>query len=119
MATEKDFVERISRIDGIAGCLLVKEDGGVLGQTMVDSEVYSTLLQISSGLSDDIMSNAGFSYCRYISFSRVNNQTFYIFPIDKYLLGIVQQADCSVTDMLAQVFHLIGKVSTSRTSSVA
>ena len=119
MATGKDFVERINRIDGVAGCLLIKEDGGILGQTMADPEVYSTLLQISSGLSADIMSNAGFSYCRYISFSRVNNQTFYIFTIDKYLLGIVQQPDCSVTDMLAQVFHLIGKVSTSGARSVA
>jgi len=116
MATEKDFVERINRIDGIAGCLLMKNDGALLAQTMEDSEVYSPLLQISSGLSNDIMSSAGFSYCRYLSFNRSNEQTFHIFPIEKYLLGVIQQTDCSVNDMLEEVFYLIGKVSTNGAS---
>jgi hypothetical protein len=114
MATEKDFVERISRIAGVSGCLLMKNDGTLLAQTMADTEVYSPLLQISTGLSDEIMSSAGFSYCRYLSFNRINDQAFYIFPIEKYLLGVIQQTDCSVNAMLEQVFHLIGRVSTGR-----
>ena len=45
---------------------------------------------------------------------QINDQSFYVFPIDQYLLGIVQQADCSVNEMLEQVFYLIDKVSTNR-----
>jgi len=111
MATAKDFVERINRIAGVAGCLLVRNDGQVI--------IDSALLQISSGLARDIMTNVGFSHCHYISFNRVNNQTFYIFPIEKYLLGITQQADCSVADMLDQVSRLVGKVSTNGAKTVA
>ena len=117
MATAKDFVGRIDQIDGVAGCLLVKNDGALLGQTVDDPEVYSTLLQISAGLSADIMEKIGFSYCRYVSFNRTNNQNFYIFPIDNYFLGIVQNEDCSVTTMLETVYQFIDRVSTGGTAS--
>ncbi|MCD6188001.1 MAG: hypothetical protein J7K09_07520 [Desulfuromusa sp.] len=119
MATAKDFVDRINRIAGVADCLLVRNDGQVISQTVADNEVDSALLQISSGLARDIMTNVGFSHCHYISFNRVNNQTFYIFPIEKYLLGVTQQTDCSVTDMLDQVFRLIGKVSNNSAKAVS
>ncbi|MDX2480882.1 MAG: roadblock/LC7 domain-containing protein [Desulfuromusa sp.] len=112
MATAKDFVGRVNQIDGVAGCLLVTNDGLVLGQTLDDPEVYSAMMQLSADLSEHIMSSIGFSYCRYLSFNRVNLQNFYIFPIEKYLLGIVQHEDCSVAPMLEQVYQLIGRVST-------
>ena len=119
MATAKEFVDRIHQIDGVAGCLLVKNDGVLLGQTTEDQEVYSTLLQISSGLSGEIMNNVGFSHCRYLCFNRLNMQHFYVFHIDKYLLGVVQQADCSVASMLERVYQLIGRVSTGGAVTVS
>jgi len=119
MANAKDFVERINQIDGVAGCLLVKGDGGLLGNTLADPEAFSTLLQVTSGLSREIMKNVGFSYCRYISFNRLNLQDFYVFPIGKYLLGVVQQSDCSVSAMLERVYQLIGRVSTNGTESIS
>ena len=119
MATAKEFIARINQIDGVADCLLIKDDGVLLGQTLDDPEVYSTLMQISAGLSIDIMDKIGFSYCRYISFNRTNNQRFYIFPIENYLLGIVQQADCSVDVMLEIVYQLIGRVSIGGTRIVS
>ncbi len=113
MATAKDFVGRVSKIDGVAGCLLVKDDGVLLGQTLDDPEVYSTLMLISAGQANEVMGKIGFSYCRHLSFSRVNNRHFYVFPIDKYLLGVVQRTDCYVPDMLEAIYRLIGRVSTS------
>lgn len=115
MATAKDFVARINRVDGVAGCLLIKDDGVLLGQTLEDPEVYSTLMLISGGQADDIMHKIGFSYCRHLSFSRLNNRHFYVFPINNYLLGVVQRSDCYVPDMLDAVYRLIGRVSTKRT----
>ena len=112
MATAKDFVARINKIAGVAGCLLIKDDGTMLDQTFDDVDIYSTLQQVSSSLSAEIATHGGFSSCRTISFHRLNNQTFHVFPIDKYLLGIIQQEECCVDDMLEQVFYLIDKVST-------
>ena len=114
MASAKDFVGRISKVDGVAGCLLVKNDGVLLGQTLDDPEVYSTLMMIGAGLANDIMEKIGFTYCRHISFGRANNRHFYVFPIDQYLLGVVQSTDCYVPDMLEEVYGLIGRVSTGK-----
>ncbi|SEA00293.1 hypothetical protein SAMN05660420_01029 [Desulfuromusa kysingii] len=117
MATAVDFVERINQIEGVSGCVLVKDDGTLLGNTLGDTEDYSGLLQVTSGLSADIMNNVGFSYCRYICFNRDNMQNFYVFPIANYLLGIVQQTDCSVARMLDKVYHLVSRVSTGGAGS--
>ena len=114
MATAKDFVGRISKVSGVAGCLLVKTDGVLLGQTIDDPEVYSTLMMIGAGLAGDIMEKIGFTYCRHISFGRENNRHFYVFPIDQYLLGVVQKSDCQVQKMLDEIYNLVGRVSTSK-----
>lgn len=112
MATAKEFIARIDKIDGVGGCLLVRNDGVLLGQTIDDPEVYSTLLVISGSLSQAIMEKTGFSYCRHLNFSLTSKQNFYVFPIDKYLLGVVQRTDSYVPDMLEAVYRLIGRVTT-------
>ncbi len=113
MATARDFVTRIDRVDGVAGCLLIKADGGLLGQTVEDPETYTTLMQIGAGQALEIMDKIGFSYCRHLCFNRLNNRHFYVFPIDGYLLGVVQRSNCYVPDMLDEVYRLIGRVSTA------
>jgi hypothetical protein len=116
MATAKEFIAQVEKVDGVAGCLLVREDGLLLGQTIDDPEIYSTLLVISGNRAHGIMESAGFSYCRHLSFNRANKRHFYVFPIDKFLLGVAQRSDCYVPDMLEAVYRLIGRVSTSRTA---
>jgi hypothetical protein len=118
MATAGEFVTQINKIDGVSGCLLVRNDGVLLGQTIDDPEIYSTLLLISGGLSREIMENTGFSYCRHLSFSRSRKRNFYVFPIDKYLLGVVQRTDSYVPDMLEAVYRLIGRVSTDNSADL-
>ena len=118
MATAKEFIAHVDKVDGVAGCLLVRNDGMLLGQTIDDPEFYSTLLVISGSRALEVMESAGFSYCRHLSFNRGNKQHFYVFPIDKFLLGVVQRADCYVPDMLESIYRLIGRVSTSRAAVV-
>jgi len=119
MADAKVFVERVKQTEGVAGCLLLKDDGTLLGRVLDDAETYTSLMLTTAGLAENIMDKVGFSYCRYVSFNRTNNQAFYIFPIDQYLLGIVQKADCSVAGMLDRVYQLIGRVSTDGTKTVS
>ncbi len=118
MATAKEFVLRVSKIDGVAGCLLVRDDGVLLGQTLDDPEVFSSLVVLSGSLGQDIMARTGFSYCRHLSYLRRGKRHFYVFPIENYLLGVVQRSDSYVPDMLDAVYRLISRVST-RSSAVA
>lgn len=112
MANAKDFVERVGQIEGVAGCLLTKKDGVLLGQSLNDPEVYAALMQISAGQAFEIMDKIGFSYCRHICFNRKNNLHFYVFPIDNFLLGVVQNSDCDVSEMLDAIYLLISRVRT-------
>jgi len=116
MATAKEFIDHVARVDGVAGCLLVRNDGILLGQTVDDPEMYSTLLVISANLAAEVMEKAGFSYCRHIGFNRQGKSHFYVFPIDKYLLGVVQSSDCHASEMLESIHRLISRVSTNRST---
>ncbi len=111
MATAKDFVARVSQIDGVAGCLLIKDNGACLGDTLGDVENYTALLLDSIAGSNEIMEKTGFSYCRHISFQRNCEENFYIFPIGHYLLGVLLHPDNSEPVMIEQVSLLINRVS--------
>lgn len=117
MASAKEFTARVAGIDGVCGCLLVRNDGVLLGQTIDDPEVYSTLLQISGGLAGEVMEQIGFSSCRHISFSRRSKAHFYVFTIDKYLLGVVQHEGYQASKILESIYRLISRVSTSRSAA--
>ncbi len=119
MASAKAFVTKVSQIDGVAGCLLVRNDGVLLGQTLDDPEIYATLLGLSGSLATEVMNTSGFSYCRYLCFGRRGKRNFYVFPIGKYLLGVVQRSDCYVAEMLEAVYRLLGRVSTSSSGAEA
>lgn len=112
MATEQDFIQRIDRIEGVAGCLLIRNDGRLLGQTLAGSEKYVNLLVVSARLAAGIKESAGFSCCRYLCFRRADERHFYVFLIDKFLLGIQLDVGCRIADMLTAVLRLISRVST-------
>ncbi|WP_020674932.1 roadblock/LC7 domain-containing protein [Geopsychrobacter electrodiphilus] len=116
MATAKDFVMRISSISGVSGCVLVREDGEVLGSSLEDPDLYASLMIPGRNLARDIMGNVGFSHCRYLGFNREGKEHFYLFLIDKFLLGLVQAPDCHVPDMLQAVTRLVGRVTTGGSS---
>jgi len=111
MATAKDFVARIDQIDGVNGCLLIKDGGSCLGQTLDNIDAYADLIQDSVKLANDIMEKNGFSFCRNICFQRGDNGSFYIFPIRNYFLGVLLDADCSRSTILERVYQLINRVS--------
>ena len=116
MANAKDFVTHIIGIDGVAECLLIRNDGRLLARASADSKNYSSLMMASKDVISGIMKTSGFGNCRHLSFNRESERHFYIFPIDKYLLGVKQSADCSIPDMLKAIHALINRVSTGKSS---
>ena len=116
MATAKEFVARISEVDGVAGCVLVREDGEILGCNLEDPDLYASLMILGGTSACGIMDKVGFSYCRHLSFNRNGKQHFNLFPIGKFYLGVIQAPDCYIPDMLQGVLRLIGRVTTGSTS---
>lgn len=116
MANAKDFVTNIIQINGVAECLLIRNDGVLLARANVDSRNYSSLMIASEEAISGIMKTSGFGNCRHLSFNRESEQHFYIFPIDKYLLGVKQSSNCSIPDMLKAIYSLIDRVSTGKSN---
>lgn len=114
MGNAKDFITSITRIDGVSECFLIRNDGTAFVQANESLKEYSSLMIRGGKVLSEIMKTHNFDHCRYISFNRESNQHFYVFCIDKYLLGVEQRADCYIPDMLKAIFNLIGRVSTSR-----
>ncbi len=112
MADANDFVDRVSQIKGIDGCILIRKDGKKIAQTVSNPQDYLTLMKTSNTISGDIMDSIGYGYCPYLSFTLDNMDEFFIFQIDNYLLGVLKLAECQTQDMLDIIYNLIGKVST-------
>lgn len=110
MATVKEFLTRINEIEGVAGCLLVKGDGSLIGQMVKDAEMLSSLLLLSGKYAQNIMLKAGFSYCRSLCFNRETGENFYMFALNTYYLGVVQTPGSSTEKMTAKVNHLLSLV---------
>ena len=110
MATAREFVARVDAIDGVDGCLLVREDGHLLAQTIDNAETYSSLVVISGSYAREVMEKAGFSHCRFVSFHREGKQNFHVFPIDRYFLAVVQTPSSSLQEMIDNVTYLVGRV---------
>ena len=117
MATANEFVARIDEVDGVSGCVLVREDGEILGSNLEDPDLHTSLMILGGTSACGIMDKVGFSHCRYLSFNREGKQHFYLFPIGKFYLGVIQTPDCYVPDMLQAVLRLIGRVTTNSPSA--
>lgn len=114
MATAKDFIARVNKVEGVSGCLLIKQDGTLVGRAIDDPENYTILMQISDSLSREIQDNIGASNCRCVNYGCLGENQFLVFPIDHYLLGVVATPHQNRAGMLDEIYRLIGKVTTGQ-----
>ncbi|MBM9514124.1 roadblock/LC7 domain-containing protein [Desulfogranum marinum] len=110
MATVKDFLARINTIEGVGGCLLVKDDGHILAHLVDGPADYSSLIAICSKQALAIMETSGFSFFRSLSFAQSKGQGLHIFPLQQYYLGVIQQPGYPVEKVISQVNHLLSHV---------
>jgi hypothetical protein len=116
MATAQEFVVRVSSIAGVAGCVLVRADGEIFGTTLEDPDLYAALMIPGGNGARSIMAKMGLNHCRYLSYLREGREHFYLFPIDRFFLGVVQTPEAGIPEMLQEILRLIGRVKTSGAS---
>ncbi len=113
MAAINKLLTRIKAIEGVDGCILVKADGHVLGHLVDNPDIYSSLVAISDKYAKDIMEQSGFTFLRSLSFGRVGNHGFHMFPVNNYYVGVVQGPGYPQDQMIKQVNHLLSFVKIS------
>jgi len=113
MASAKEFVAHVAGIEGVSGCLLMRADGAVVGRTTDDTAVYRALHDVNLVLDPVSEGQIGHGSTRFLSFLRQEAGHFSVFPIqDRYLLGVVQDADSSLSEIQGSVCRLIDHIST-------
>lgn len=110
MASAKDFINRIKTVEGVAGCLLVRDDGTMLARTHRFPDEYSTLLILSTQYAENIQGAAGFSYLRFLSFYREGGNHYHIFKFQKFYLGVAQARECDQVKMLNRLDQILGAI---------
>jgi predicted regulator of Ras-like GTPase activity (Roadblock/LC7/MglB family) len=107
MASAKEFGESIAAIEGIRSYLLVRKDGFLISHNVPNPKELATTVVISGLGAEAVKSSLGGSYFRYLEFVRDNKENLLVFPIEKYFLGIVQEAEAFGPELAEQVIRYI------------
>lgn len=110
MASAQDFINRIKKIEGVAGCLLIREDGTTLARTHRFPDEYSTLLILSTQHAESIQAAAGASYTSFLSFHRAGGNHYHVFKFQKFYLGVAQAQECDQIKLLAKLSQILEKL---------
>jgi len=110
MASVEEFIKRIKAIEGVAACLLTRDDGTMLARTHRFSNEHTTLLILSMQLAGNIRESAGFSYLRFLSFYREGGNHFHVFRFQKFYLGVAQARECDQMKLLNRLEQMLGAI---------
>lgn len=107
MASAKEFGERIAAIEGIRSYVVVRKDGFLIAHNVANPEELATTVVINGLGAEAVKNSLGGSYFRYLEFARNNKENLLVFPIEKYFLGIVQEAEAYGPELAEQVIQYI------------
>ena len=114
MATIQDFTNRLMKIAGVNGYILVRHDGHIITHNVENPESLSSMI-VFSGLSCEALKTvAGTTYFSYFMLTRETMEKFFIFPIDNFFLGIFQSADAYSPDLVNKITQFIQAVTKHR-----
>jgi len=110
MASAKDFVNRIKTLEGVAGCLLVRDDGTMLARTHRFPDEYATLFILANQYAENIQAAAGSSYLKFLSFYRAGGNHYHVFKFQNFYLGVAQARECDQVKLLGQLDQILGAI---------
>lgn len=110
MATAKDFIDRLGRINNVAGCLLVKQDGTLISTTVNDPERYVRMMVTCRDLVLEASGDVSVGSCCCLGFHGSGESNFYIFPINTYVLGVFARSAGESAKLLSEIRYLISRV---------
>lgn len=116
MTTILDFV-KITKLEGLKGFFLVKNDGTVVAHKGEDTESVSPVIALSGLNCIAIQTVLELEKFKYMIFSRSNKENVLIFPMRSYFLGIIKESDASTPDLIAEIKKFFGTIQNKHTVS--
>ncbi len=104
------FTDRLLRIDGVQHYIFVRGDGHILAHNVREPSALSSLIAFSGHSCDAIRPLIGTTGFHYITFSCTGRNHFYIFPVRRHFLGIIQHPDAYPPDVIEGVSRLLQNI---------
>ncbi len=117
MATKEQFAEQIARVPGVKNYLLARGDGRVLVHNLSGAERLASMMVIGGLCSERIRALSGLNCLRYLVLGRTGQENFLVFPLEKYLLGVVQHPEVPPGEVAQGVSAFIEQLLRSRNSN--
>lgn len=107
MATAREFAEQLLKIPGIKGYCLLRGDGRIVVQNLSGDEGLTTLVSLAGRVGEALRNGMGFQYFRYLTLTRQGQEHLLVFPVETYLLGIVQKPGVMTSEVAESVSRFI------------
>ncbi len=107
MATIEEFKGIISKLKGIKGYILVRNDGKIAAYK-AGTPKYLSDLALKCGKNCDTIDLSRF---RCLLLSRRNNENIFIFPVGNYYLGVIKEKEFDDTVLMNTVLNFIKSLS--------
>lgn len=106
------FLNRLSKIAGIKNYILVRQDGEIMTHNFEEEnpETISSILLFTTLNCEKIKAGFGFRNLKYLTVSKENNENLFIFPLDKYFLGIMQHPTVDSIDLLKELSAFVNAI---------
>ena len=113
MATARQFVQELLRIPGIEGYCLVRPDGRVLVHNLEAAEETAALVLLCGQAGKTIRKGMGLQHFRHLALGRENSEHLLVFPVEQYLLGIIQSPEATTHDLVEALYHFLLRITRS------
>ena len=114
MAKIDDLVNLVLQIEGVINYILVREDGHTLSHDFENIETLPSIITFSGLNSEVLKPIMGLTYFKYLSYTRENNEKLLIFPLGKYFIGILQDAEAYTPDIVDTMEKIIESITQKR-----
>ncbi|HYL81952.1 MAG TPA: roadblock/LC7 domain-containing protein [Candidatus Acidoferrum sp.] len=103
MASLQDFSEKISKVLGVKGYLLLKRDGKILSQNIRVPDRLSAMVVICALTAESATTAAGLSRFRCLVLARGKKEKFLVFPAMQSFLLVIERPDVYTPDLLKAI----------------
>lgn len=111
------FAARMKAIAGVRDFLLVRKDGRVITHSLDDADELAALATLCGLQAESIAQALGFSPMERLVMRRENGENVALFRLDKYFVGVIQNADCPLEDVTERVTRFLGSLRRTGTSA--
>lgn len=107
MSSLQEFVDKITKVHGVRGYLLLRRDGQILAQNVRIADRLSAMVVICCLSCESVMPATGLSHFRYLVLARGKKGKLLVFPAEQFFLLVIEGPDVYTPDLLKDIEGVI------------